>query len=287
LPAIAGDEVMAVWQRGLLEDRVCSCGVAFSACPYWQQVVATSPGSFDAETAARVVAEIHRVMGVLGPLRVCTRRGRAALLASVPDFWFDAVGALYRGIATVSGSDTIVDTSKAPVLAWLLAHVPGASVRTVLVVRDPRAVARSWSRPPSLPDGAHELPVLAPWKTAIVWLLCNEASARVQRALAGPTRAPAVVVRFEDFTADPRGELVRVMGALGATPADLPDPLVMGGATGETHTMSGHPDVRFARGAVSVRPAAGTASGRAGSILVPLIDAPLLRRYGYATRGAS
>jgi hypothetical protein len=286
LDAVPGDEVMAVWQRGVLEDRVCSCGARFSACPYWQAVVATSPASFERETADRVVAEIHRVMGVLGPLRALTPRRRAALVASVPDRWFDAVGALYRGMAAVGGADTIVDTSKAPVLAWLLTRAPGVSVRTVLVVRDPRDVARSWLRPPALPDGAHELPVLAPWKTAVVWLLCNVASERVQRALQRTARGARGrgVVRLEDFTADPLGALRRVCDDLGEAGQVLPGSLTLPVAK---HTMSGHPSVRFASGPLAVRRHDRPAGSRTSDRLVSLIDAPLLRRYGYSLRAAS
>jgi hypothetical protein len=282
LGAVPGDEVMAVWQRGVLEDRVCSCGERFSACGYWQAVVATSPSSFEPETASRVVVEIHRLMGVFGPRRALTRRRRAALVASVPEWWFHAVGALYRGIAVVGGADAIVDTSKAPVLAWLLARAPGVSVRTVLIVRDPRDVARSWRRPPALPDGAHDLPVLAPWKTAVVWLLCNTASERVQRAMrpavAGRAASPRpAIVRLEDLTADPRGELRRLCADLGEE-RDIPDPLTLPGAK---HTMSGHPTVRFATGPLAVRRPDRPAGSRTADRIVALIDAPLLRRYGY------
>jgi hypothetical protein len=308
LQAVPGDEMMAVWQRGVLEDRVCSCGERFSTCAFWQAVVATSPASFERETADRVVAEIHRVMGVLGPLRALTPRRRAALVASVPDRWFDAVGALYRGMALVGGAETIVDTSKAPVLAWLLARAPGVTVRTVLVVRDPRDVARSWRRPPALPDGAHELPVLAPWKTAVVWLLCNVAGERVQQAIQPVDRRASGmppghrgrrehreiggpggglrrrgIVRLEDFTADPSGELRRLCDDLGET-GPVPDVLTLPVAK---HTMSGHPTVRFASGPLAVRPHDRPAGSNTADRLVALIDAPLLRRYGYALRAAS
>jgi len=279
LGAVPGDEVMAVWQRGVLEDRVCSCGVPFSLCVHWRSVVATAPSWFEPETAQRVVGEIHRVMGVLGPVRVLTPGGRASLVSSIPDFWFDAVGALYRGIASVGGSTTIVDTSKAPVLAWLLAHVPGVRVSTVLVVRDPRDVARSWSRPPALPEGAHELPALVPWKTAIVWLLCNAASERVHVALGGSS-AVRTPIRLEDFTADPRRAINAMARSFGAEGFAIPDPLLIPTVS---HTMSGHPSVRFAGAAVAVhetppRPAAWRGASTA---VVSLVDAPLMRRYGY------
>lgn len=289
--AVPGDEVMAVWQRGVLEDRVCSCGEPFSSCPYWRAVVATSPSSFDPELAQRVVAEVHRVMGVFGPMRAMTRRRRAALVESVPAFWFEAMAALYRGIATVGGRDTIVDTSKAPVLACLLARVPGVRVRSALVVRDPRRVARSWGRPPKLPEGAHELPTLAPWKTAVVWLLGNVAGERVQQVQAGPPSRTAprpdrasTVVRLEDFTADPRAVVTALAHGLGVATVDLPDPFVI---PTTHHTMSGHPTVRFAEGPLTVRAATPLGSRSWPDRLVTLIDLPLLRRYGYPLRGGS
>ena|SRR5438874_13839335 len=34
----AAGEVRHIWRRGLLEDRPCGCGAAFSACPFWRAV---------------------------------------------------------------------------------------------------------------------------------------------------------------------------------------------------------------------------------------------------------
>ena len=32
-------EVRFLWERGMLEDRTCGCGAAFSACPFWRAVL--------------------------------------------------------------------------------------------------------------------------------------------------------------------------------------------------------------------------------------------------------
>lgn len=35
---VAVGELRDVWQRGVVEDRLCGCGQRFSACPFWQEV---------------------------------------------------------------------------------------------------------------------------------------------------------------------------------------------------------------------------------------------------------
>ena len=61
---------------------------------------------------------------------------------------------LYRAIATVTGARVIVDSSKLPSYLAVLRGVDGLDVRTVHLVRDPRAAAFSWQRAKALTDGA-------------------------------------------------------------------------------------------------------------------------------------
>ena len=43
----AAGEVRHIWRRGLLEDRPCGCGAAFSACPFWSAVVEEAFGNVE------------------------------------------------------------------------------------------------------------------------------------------------------------------------------------------------------------------------------------------------
>src|SRR5205085_9431203 len=52
----AAGELRYVWQRGLLEDRVCGCGEPFSRCPFWSEVVDRAFGGRRGVDAAGVAA---------------------------------------------------------------------------------------------------------------------------------------------------------------------------------------------------------------------------------------
>src|SRR3569623_2074282 len=36
---VAVGELRFLWQRGVIEDRLCGCGERFSACPFWAEVM--------------------------------------------------------------------------------------------------------------------------------------------------------------------------------------------------------------------------------------------------------
>jgi len=231
-------ELVAVWRRGLLEDRHCSCGARFAECAFWQDVVATAPDTLTRRRAAEMVVHTNRVMRVWSPLRVCTASGRRGLLDAVPAVWFDSMGALYRGVAAVAATATIVDSSKAPVLGYLLSQIPGVRIRPVPLVRDPRAVAWAWGHPGPPVSLAPALPQLTPARAAIVWSLVVRATEVVDAAL----EADVAMIRYEDLAVRPGEVVARIVRELGAAPVR---PTAPGGSV-TAHTMSGNPRLRFA-----------------------------------------
>src|SRR4029077_18987486 len=73
----------------------------------------------------------------------------------------EVAGRLYRAIAAATGARVIVDTSKRTGDAALLRCLPGVGPRVLHVVRDPRAVAYSWSHRSGSPPG--ELATAGEW----------------------------------------------------------------------------------------------------------------------------
>src|SRR6476469_6184391 len=50
----AAGEVRYMWQRGLVEDRLCGCGERFSECPFWRDVLERAFGARSSVDAQRV-----------------------------------------------------------------------------------------------------------------------------------------------------------------------------------------------------------------------------------------
>ena len=53
-------EVRFIWKRGLIDDRLCSCGEAFSDCPFWTEVLDRAFGGASGIDPARILELMSR-----------------------------------------------------------------------------------------------------------------------------------------------------------------------------------------------------------------------------------
>ncbi|MBV8982736.1 MAG: sulfotransferase, partial [Acidimicrobiia bacterium] len=143
----AGGELRYVWQRGVLEDRLCGCGERFSRCPFWTDVIDRGFGGPAHVDAQKVVAEQRALTRLRQVPKILTTGG-----GGVSGEYLHTLSKLYSAIAQVSGCELIVDSSKLPSYGCVLGQVPGLDVRFVHLVRDPRGAAYSWTRAKALPD---------------------------------------------------------------------------------------------------------------------------------------
>ena len=51
-------ELAQIWQRGLIEDRLCGCGVRFNQCALWREVLDQTFGSGGVD--ARAMLAVRR-----------------------------------------------------------------------------------------------------------------------------------------------------------------------------------------------------------------------------------
>jgi hypothetical protein len=94
---VAG-ELHYLWRRGVLEDRMCGCGVPFGRCEVWTAVLerARAEGGFDAATMSRI--EQTRVKARRVPLALARRRLGLPLERPLRDYVRTLAG-LYRASA--------------------------------------------------------------------------------------------------------------------------------------------------------------------------------------------
>ncbi|QRN81678.1 MAG: sulfotransferase, partial [Nocardiopsis sp. BM-2018] len=105
-------EIVHLWQRGLVENERCGCGLAFADCGFWAEVGKRAFGGWERLDVQRVLRLKHGVdrtrylPGLLngssgeGPLSARTAR------------YTDLYHRLYSAVAQVSGARVIVDASK-------------------------------------------------------------------------------------------------------------------------------------------------------------------------------
>jgi hypothetical protein len=269
-------ELRTIWAEALAGLQTCGCGADVWECPVWSRVLADRFPGLDAPTAERI-ARLHRET-----IRV---RHTFRLLAANParlEGWpalrryADVANRLYRGIADATGARVIVDSSKRTGDAALLRLLPDVDPYVLHVVRDPRAVAYSWSHRSGTPPS--EL------ATAGEWLSFSALGEAVKVRLG---RGRSMVLRHEDFAQQPRVSLERILRLVGADGTALPltgleDRTV---EFGENHTVAGH-WTRFNRGTTDLRLSTEWRAKQrpAQRRLVTGLTLPLLPRYGYPLR---
>jgi hypothetical protein len=261
-----------VWQRGLLEDRVCGCGETFSRCAFWTEVIDRGFGGPAHIDAQSIVAE-QRTLTRLRQLPRMLTTGGGAVSAE----YLRALSKLYRAIAEVSGCELIIDSSKLPSYGSLVGQVPGLDVRFVHLVRDPRGAAYSWTRAKALPDANGAMQRMSVLKSSSLWLAWNGTA----RALFGD-RSRYRVARYEDLVARPREVVDEILSFAGHSPESTPFVGERTVSLERSHTVAGNPN-RLEAGNVELRAdeAWTTALGRSRQALVTAITTPLLGRFDY------
>jgi len=276
--AVSTGELRHLWNKGLQQGRLCGCGVPVPECDHWRAVLAAVGGYPDPA-------------GPLDPAAVVADQRAVARTRDVPRLLRDGGDPVVRrlqglvtrvcaAVAERSGAGVVVDSSKMPGDAALLATAPGVELHLVHLVRDPRAVAWSWQRPKLMTDlvPPRPIPPHSPAASTLQWASWNLLLERVGRRAASTTS-----VRYEDFAARPRELLSRLAGAVGLPPDDAA--ALVGDGTiriRPAHTVAGNP-ARFDTGIVAVRvdDAWMRDQPRRHRWTATVLAAPLLRRYGY------
>jgi hypothetical protein len=266
-----GGELRNTWQRGIAENRVCTCGAEFRECGFWQAVVERLP--FAADERAEELSRLHRRMTRMRERAALSvsRGGRAALRHDL-DVYAEATEALYRAVAGAAGASRVVDSSKSPLHARLLARLGGVDLRVVHLVRDPRATTFSFMRRRDLGYGGA-------LTRSLRWTSWNIATERL--AALG---APYVRVRYEDLVEDPAACLARIGDTLAIDTSSIP----LEGRSVRltpTHIFSGN-RARGEFGTRSLRDDSEWRSALPGRMqtVVRATTLPLRMRYGYRSR---
>lgn len=285
IPGVCGvGEVIYLWERGIVNNERCGCGDPFWACAFWTAVGQKAFGGWDKVNVERVLSLSSRVDDVkyvprmLFPIR--SGRFRADL-----NEYLDYYMRLYAAIRSISECDVVVDSSKATSFAYALSHSDDLQLSMVHIIRDPRAVAYSWTKRvkrPEVTSGDVYMPQFSPGYVAALYdghhMLLEMLRAR---------RVPCLRVRYEDFAEHPESTLRAVAQLLGREfdPSDV----VREASGGQislrlprTHSVSGNPS-RFSTGHVVMRrdEAWRKDMRHRDQLLVGAITAPLQATYGY------
>lgn len=232
-------ELRYLWQRGLVENRLCGCGTPVASCEFWKAVLERAFGTRPDLVPSRIIDELATLQNprtIAGLLRPSRKPAAEAAFGTT----VSALEALYTGIRDLTGANVIVDSSKPPTFGALLEMVPSVDLYVVHLIRDPRACAYSLQRKKVATDrpDAGLMRRQPPWKAALTWDLWNVAAETVARRQG--TRA--LQARYEDLVERPDHEVARILRLVAADAGPLPS---FGGPRpihlAVNHTVAGNP----------------------------------------------
>lgn len=272
-------EIHFLWKNssGLGVNNLCGCGATLPECPVWSEILPVGrPADATPEEHAKNVIRRQRAAARTRHTWRIMKNGLDAGGSSDLREHAELMTGIYRAVAERTGSRVLVDTTKIPGEAAVLPHLPG--IRTVFVhlVRDPMAVSNSWRTPKDY------VYTMSAGKNTAYWRAFNIAS----RAILRRYPQQSMLLRYEDFIADPAGTVDTLLRLCGADPSGNP-------VHGQTvnlhtnHTVTGNPD-RFRHGETTIRPKDDswrTGLPRLARLATLVVAWPMARRYGYRSTG--
>jgi Sulfotransferase family len=270
-------ELHFLWKNsaGKGANSSCGCGKPLTECALWSEVLAAGrpPGVPADAHADDVVRRQQACVRTRHTWRVLNRGLYCDDIREHADL-------MTRTLHTAAGlmdARVIVDSTKIPGESALLPRLAGIEPYYVHLVRDPRAVAQSWSQ------WKQYVFTMSASRSTAYWHGFNTASQAIVRRF--PERS--LFLRYEDFIADPAGTVDTLLRLIGEDPAGNP---VRDGRTVElrtNHTVTGNPD-RFLTGTTLIRDrddAWKSGLSAYAKLAAVTLSWPQFRRYGYRYAG--
>jgi hypothetical protein len=278
-------EIHYLWERNLLMGRrPCGCRTPVGQCEIWSGVLhgrlAALPEPHDVFAWQR---EAVRARYMRRLLRLTKEESGWAPL----DSYRDVLTRLYHGLVDATGARVIVDSSKWPSDAAVVASLDGIEPYFLHLVRDPRGVVYSRQRRIMRRAGTRRsrMRPLQLLQDAAGWTTTNLTAELIcRRAGAGRSRR----VLYEDFVESPQQILEGVAAMVREDPPSFPFVRDRVAKVGVHHTAGGN-RVRFAAGEILIRQDVRWLQDlRARDrVMTSALTMPLLRRYGYRVSGTT
>jgi hypothetical protein len=267
-------ELRSLWDYDPLRHQ-CACGATVSTCPMWSPALSEVFGELVASSFASIRAERDRS----AKSRHFVSLIRAASPSGAASRYGDLLTSVYASVLSQSGDTVVVDSSKHPAEAVLLAARSDIDLTVIHLVRDPRGVAYSWKRRTHGAQSGDRPPQRGIASTTAWWDIWNAVADLSLRRRLGNRY---IRLRYEDLMRDPRTQFAALAETLGANPASLPFSDATTVSVLAQHTVAGNP-ARAGTGSVVL-----TLDEEWVDRMPPLdralssvIAFPFLRRFGY------
>jgi hypothetical protein len=245
-------EIRYIWDRGLIENNLCSCGVSFRECPFWRAILSEAFGNIDGVDAERMAGFLEHGLRTKQFLLPPPWRRLDRRLADMREY-SEALARLYDAANSVTRSRVIVDTSKVPAYGYVLGNLENIELYVLHLVRDPRATAYSWySRRKLEPNSSGQVKPMLPLGFVYSSLVWNEWNLLIE-GLWNRSPEQYMRLRYEDFVEHPKSAVQTILWFLGEEGSRVPFTGERKIALDSGHVFSGNPNRFNGGGTVTIK----------------------------------
>jgi hypothetical protein len=249
-------------------DQPCSCGRQPYECAFWRDYIQEIP-----EEVVQWATDMLRTRNFPLLKLKHTLTGKDQNLNA----FLSVITKLYHRISEETGAKVIVDTSKHPVFLWALGLVDDVELFVLHLIRDPRDVVTSWSKPKGYLRERSSLQV------SLQWILYN----MLPEILYAQTKK-YMRLRYEDFLGQPLDSVRTIItflqedsGLIHSLRYEENNRFEL---TRTQHILAGNPDKQSRSRFLMIEPRLSKRN-QLRDIGVSLLCSPFLLRYGYLTNG--
>jgi hypothetical protein len=235
-------ELIDLWDRGIMVNGLCSCGLSINKCELWKAI-------FDKAFGGAQKIELQKIINIRNsyahssrvPKMIWSKRKKSLSNSHLLNY-VEKLSQLYHAIQSVTQCNVIIDPSKNFGYAYILSLVPQIELYLLNLIRDPRAIAYSWQKKKEGLWRAN------PVETSLIWSLRNLIAELLQIKWSNV----CLKMYYEDFVADPIGNVKKILDLIGEYPSKLPFIDDHNVQLSVNHSVYGNPD-RFKAGQIRIK----------------------------------
>jgi len=192
-------ELRYLWQRGFIEDWLCSCGEKFSKCDFWQSIIK------DINILDKSILEVKKTHDKYDKTSKYFNLIINKLLKQRKFFgpYCRYVEDVYKSISSKTGKNIIVESSRYPSRAISLSCCDKFEIYVIHLIRDPRGVIYSQQKEEKRNRGEYKI---FPLKRIFHWIVTTIFSFISQIILTN-----YVLIKYENFVDRPEITLKMVL----------------------------------------------------------------------------
>lgn len=277
-----GGEIRNLWNRVLLENRICGEGVPIKESQLWGKIFDKAFGGFD-KVDPKEMRALMMEYTRNRHLALMMLPGSRRLFKEKLKPYIENLSKLFDSIQDVTSASVIVDSSKSAAYSYVLSLLDNVDLYTIHLVRDPRGVNYSHKKLKKHTDATEEKDAIymkqfGSVQGSLVWDVRNIASEMLLKA----DKKKFMTMKYEDFVASPRycvNEIIKLLGEEGAKTPFVGNNEV---ALGENYAVWGNP-TRFKTGNVKLKLDEDWKTKLSGTdkLISTLLTWPLLIKYKY------